>query len=405
MTTFSYLIIDKQGKEKKGTIDAENREAAKQELRRSSNAIISLDEVGMFSKDVNLSFGSKKPVSRDMAVFCRQFVSIIDAGVPVVSALDMLSEQTENKKLAKAIIECKKTIEQGETLANAMKEWPEVFPSLFVTLVSAGEASGSLDLSFSRMADQFEKEAKLKSTIKKATIYPTFLLIMALGSVLVLLTFVVPTFQGILAGLGAKLPALTAGVLAISAFLKGSWYIVLVLIIAIVVSMRVFAHSKSGLYFFGKLAVKMPLLGPLTVKTASARMARTLGTMLSSGLPLVDSLGIVSDTMDNIYFKNLLTDARDAVMLGAPLSKQFEKDHLFPPLVYHMIGIGEETGSIEKMLDKLAYYYEEEVEGATERLLAAMEPIIILIMAVLVGTIILSVVLPMASMYNSLGNL
>ena len=405
MASYSYLVITKQGKENKGTLNADTREAAIEELKQAGNLIISLDEVGLLSKDIKLSFMEKKPKPRDMAVFCRQFVSIIDAGVPVVTALDMLSEQTENKMLAKALAECKKTIEQGETLAHAMGEWPEVFPSMLITLVAAGEASGSLDISFARMAEQFEKDAKIKATIKKATIYPTFLMIVALIAVVVLLTFVVPTFESMLNDLDVKLPGITIFVLGLASFFQHRWYIVIIVVTAIVVSMRIFSHSETGKYFFGKIALKLPLIGQLTVKTASARMARTLGTLIGAGLPLVDSLSIVSNTMTNIFFKDLLIEARDAVLLGAPLSEQFAKGHLFPPLVYHMIGIGEETGAIEKMLGKLADYYEEEVESATERVMAALEPTIIVIMAVLIGTIIISIVMPMASMYNGLGNL
>lgn len=405
LATFSYLVISRQGKENKGTMDADTREAAMEELRRAGNVIISVDEVGLLSKDIKLSSFSSNPKPRDMAVFCRQFVSIINAGVPVVTALDMLSEQTENKKLAKSLADCKKTIEQGETLAHAMGEWPEVFPPMLVTLVAAGEASGSLEVSFSRMADQFEKDAKTKASIRKATIYPTFLLIVAFSAVVLLLIFVVPTFESMLSSLGTKMPGITSAVLSIARFLQHWWYILLVVIAAIVVSMHIFAHSNSGQYFFGKVALKLPLIGQLTTKTASARMARTLGTLLGAGLPLVDSLTIVAGTMTNIYFKDILIQAREAVILGSSLSSQFAKSHLFPPLVYHMIGIGEESGSVEHMLDKLAEYYEEEVENATERAMAALEPAIIVVMAIIIGVIVVSIVLPMASMYNGLGNL
>lgn len=405
MPIFSYLVINKHGKENRGSIEAETRESAIEELRQQGGVIVSVEEVGILSREIKIPIASKKPSPRDLAVFCRQFVSIIDAGIPIITALDMLSEQTENKMLSKALADCRKTIGQGETLAHAMGEWPEVFPAMLVTLVAAGEASGSLDVSFSRMAEQFEKEAKVKATIKKATVYPVFLLVVALSAVVLLLTFVVPTFENMLSGLGTEMPALTASVLACARFFQHYWYIVMIFTAAAVVSARIFSHSEPGQYFFGKIAIKMPLIGPLTVKTASARMARTLGTLIGAGLPLVDALNIVETTMTNVYFRDIVSDAREAVLLGAPLSKQFAKNRLFPPLVYHMVGIGEETGTLEKMLDKLAEYYESEVESATERVLAALEPAIIVVMAVLIGTIIVSLVLPMASMYNSLGGL
>ncbi|PKM72344.1 MAG: type II secretion system F family protein [Firmicutes bacterium HGW-Firmicutes-16] len=405
MAVFSYLVIDKRGKEIKGTLDAAGREEALSSLRQRGDLVISVNEVGILSRDIKLSIFTKKPTARDLSVFCRQFVSIIDAGVPLASALEMLGEQTENKLLAKAINECKRTIERGETLSHAMDQCPDVFPKMFVTMVEAGEAAGTLDVSFTRMAVQFEKEAKLKETIKKATVYPTIISIVALLAIIVLLTFVVPTFEDMLNQLGVKLPTITSVVLAISGFLQHYWYLVLGGVLIFVFILREYKESSSGRYLFGKLELRLPLFGDLAKKTASARMARTLENLLGSGLPLVDSLSIVSNTMTNIYYKGSLLAAREAVTLGSPLAAQFARDNLFPPLVRHMISIGEETGSIEHMLTKLADYYEEEVEGATERLMAAIEPAIIVVLAVVVGTIIISIMLPMASMYNGISGM
>jgi len=405
LAVFSYLVIDKRGKEIKGSLDAETRADALSSLREMGDLVIYVNEVGVFSRDIQLSIFDKKPKARDLSVFCRQFVSIISAGVPLVSALEMLGEQTENKMLAKAVLECKKTIEQGESLSVAMSAWPKVFPPMFVTMVEAGEASGALDVSFTRMASQFEKEAKLKQTIKKATIYPTVISVVAALAVAVLLTFVVPTFETVLTELGVPLPGITVFVLGLAGFMKKYFYVVIIGLILLVFGVRAYKKTSSGQYFFGSLELKVPLFGDLAKKSASARMARTLENLLGSGLPLVDALSIVSSTMTNIYFKGSLLAAREAVMLGSPLAVQFSKDNLFPPLVRHMIGIGEETGSIEHMLTKLADYYEEEVEGATERLMAALEPTIIVVLALVVGTIIISIILPMASMYSGLNNL
>lgn len=405
MAVYSYLAIDKNGKELKGNVDAETRADALTNLRQAGELVISIEEVGALNRDIQISFLSKTPKARDLSVFCRQFVSIVSAGVPLATALQMLGEQTENSMLAKAALECKKSIEKGETLSVAMSAWPKVFPSMFVTMVEAGEASGSLDVSFARMAAQFEKEAKLKQTIKKATVYPTVIAIIATLAVALLLTFVVPTFESVLAELGVELPAITAFVLAVSAFLQKRFYVIIIAVLVLVFGLRYFKKTVTGQLFFGKLELVMPLFGDLAKKTASARMARTLENLLGSGLPLVDALSIVSNTMPNIYFKKALLAAREAVMLGSPLAAQFVRSALFPPLVQHMLGIGEETGSIEEMLSKLADYYEEEVEGATERLMAALEPAIIVVLAVVVGTIIISILMPIASMYSGLNNL
>ena len=405
MAVYSYLAVDKLGKEVKGNVDAENQSDALAILRQMGQLVINIQQVGALNRDIEISFLTKSPKAKDLSVFCRQFVSIISAGIPLVSALDMLSEQTENKLLAKATRECKRTIEQGESLSVAMSGWPKVFPPMFVTMVEAGEASGSLELSFTRMASQFEKEAKLKQTVKKATVYPTVIAIIATLAVALLLTFVVPTFKEVLTELGVPLPGITVFVLAASNFLKTRFYVIIVLAALLIYGLRTFKKTLAGQLFFGRLELKLPLFGDLAKKTASARMARTLENLLGSGLPLVDALSIVSNTMTNIHYRNALLKTREAVTLGSPLASQFVNNPLFPPLVQHMIGIGEETGSIEEMLSKLAEYYEEEVESATDRLMAAMEPAIILLLAVIIGTIILAILMPMAAMYSGLDNL
>lgn len=405
MPTFSYTLLDANGKQKKGSIDADSREAALAELRKVGGTVISLDEANAFNKDLNIRFLESKPKPRDMAVFCRQFVSIVGAGVPVVSALEMLSEQTENKMLARAINECRLSIERGETLHSAMAQHPKVFPSIFVTMVEAGEASGSLDTSFERMAQQFEKQAELKAAIKKATIYPVVILILTIGAAILLLTFVVPTFKTMFDDLGTELPGITKAVLAISDSLQSSWYIYLIVLAAIVVGIKLFKRTSQGTHFFATLALKLPIFGRLTTKTAAASMSRTLSTLVSSGLQLTDALEIVAGTLSNVYFQEDVMAARDQVMVGAPLSTQFKMSGIWPPLVHHMIAIGEDTGSLDSMLDKLADYYEEEVKQETERVMALLEPMVVLLLALVVGAIVLSVILPMASMYDSLNNL
>lgn len=404
MSTYAYTLLESSGKQKKGSIDAANRDVALSELRKAGT-VINLEEANALNKDLNISFLEKKPKPRDMAVFCRQFVSIVDAGVPVVSALDMLGEQTENKMLAKAIAECKSSIEKGETLHSAMAQHPKVFPDIFVTMVEAGEASGSIDRSFERMAQQFEKSAELKAAVKKATIYPIIIACLTVAAAVLLLTFVVPTFKTMFDDLGTELPGITKFVLALSDSLQNSWYIWLGSIVALVVLIKLFKRSPTGVHFFARLSLKIPLFGRLATKSASASLSRTLSTLVAAGLQLTDALEIASGTMKNIFFREDVLKARDQVMVGAPLSAQFKQSGLWPPLVHHMINIGEDTGSLDSMLDKLADYYEEEVKQETERVMAVMEPLIIVVLALVVGGIVISVILPMASMYDSLNNL
>lgn len=405
MSTFAYIVTDAAGKERKGTLQAENREAAALALKQEGKTVISLAEAGALAKDIEIGFLKKKPKIRDLAVYCRQFVSIVSAGVPVTSALGMLAEQTENRRLADAVDSCRMSIEKGSSLADAMREHPDVFSDLFVTMTEAGEASGSLEVSFTRMAEQFEKDAKLRGTIKKASIYPIMICIVAAVVVAVCLTFVVPQFESMLTDMGTELPGVTKMVIAASNFMMTRWYVVLAAIAAIVFAIRYGKKTPGGKHFFGRLGRKLPLVGKLTVKAAAARMSRTLSTLLAAGIPLIEAISIVSETMDNIYFREALEDAQDDVAMGAPLSESLQRCGLFPPLVHHMLRIGEETGDIEGMLNKLADYYEEEVELTTQQLMTALEPIIIIILAGIVGTIVLAVMMPMMSMYSALDSL
>ena len=405
MATYSYIVTDQRGKEKKGTLEAGDRHAAAVSLKQQGYVLIQLQEASALDKDIELSFLDKKPKPREMAIFCRQFLSILSAGVPMIKALSMMTLQTGNKVLRAAIDDCRQEIEKGSMLADAMKRHRDVFSDFFITLVAAGEASGSLETSLDRMATQFEKDAKLKETISKASIYPTIVCVVSVIVVIVMLTFVVPSFESMLTDLGSELPAITVFVVNASEFMQKWWYLIVAALAGLFLFARYFKKTDGGKHFFDKITMKLPMLGDLTIKTASARMARTLATILASGLSLIDALEIVADTMTNIYFKEALLQVRDEVAMGAPLAECIERTKLFPPLVYQMISVGEETGEIDKMLLKLAEYYEDEVETATAKVMTALEPMIIIVLVVVVGGIIMSVMLPMFNMYSALDNL
>ena len=405
MVTYSYIVTDQRGKEKKGTLEAKDRAAAAATLKQQGYVLIQLQEASVLDKDIELSMFDKKPKPRELAIFCRQFLSIISAGVPMIKALGMMSLQTSNKVLRAAIEDCCQQIEKGSTLADSMKRHRDVFSDFFITLVAAGEASGSLETSLERMATQFEKDAKLKETISKASIYPTIVGVVAVVVVIIMLTFVVPSFEAMLTDLGSELPAITVFVVNASEFMQKYWYVIVGLIVGLVLFSKWFKKTDTGRHFFDDLMLKLPLFGDLTAKSSSARMARTLATLLSAGISLIDAIEIVAETMTNIYFKEALLRARDEVAMGAPLAECIERCRLFPPLVYQMIGVGEETGDIDMMLVKLADYYEDEVEVATAKLMTVLEPAIILILVVVVGGIIMSVMLPMFQMYSALENL
>lgn len=404
MPGFSYVAVDKRGKEKRGSLEAETRERALEQLKAEGLIPVSVREQGALNKEIDFSIG-KKVKPRDLSVFCRQFVSITQAGVPMKEALQMLSEQTENKWLKRAISEVLLNVEKGNTLADSMRSQPDIFPPMLVNMVEAGEQSGSLEMAFSRMAVHFEKEAKLKATIKKATIYPIILVIAAIGVIAVMLLFVIPIFIDMFADLDIEMPAITMFVMNSSKWMTSHWYVVLAIIVGVVAAYKLIYKTTQGRLTIDRIKMKMPLFGKLTVKTACSQFARTMSTLLMSGISTIDALETTSKIVNNIHYTNAMLKAREEVMKGVPLSEPLEASGIFPPMVYHMTGIGEETGNVEEMLEKMADYYDEEVEMTTQSVLAAMEPIIILFMALIIGTLVIAVISPIASMYNGLDNL
>lgn len=404
MPGFSYVAVDKRGKEKRGSLEAETRERVLEQLKAEGLIPVSVREQGALNKEIDFSIG-KKVKPRDLSVFCRQFVSITQAGVPMKEALQMLSEQTENKWLKRAISEVLLNVEKGNTLADSMRSQPDIFPPMLVNMVEAGEQSGSLEMAFSRMAVHFEKEAKLKATIKKATIYPIILVIAAIGVIAVMLLFVIPIFIDMFADLDIEMPALTMFVMNSSKWMTSHWYVVLAIIVGVVAAYKLIYRTTQGRLTIDRIKMKMPLFGKLTVKTACSQFARTMSTLLMSGISTIDALETTSKIVNNIHYTNAMLKAREEVMKGVPLSEPLEASGIFPPMVYHMTGIGEETGNVEEMLEKMADYYDEEVEMTTQSVLAAMEPIIILFMALIIGTLVIAVISPIASMYNGLDNL
>ena len=404
MPGYSYVAVDQRGKEKRGKIDAENRDAVAQQLKKDGLFPVEIKEQGILNKDIDLSIG-KKVKPRDLSVFCRQFVSITQAGVPMKEALQMMTEQTENKWLKKATADVLLNVEKGNTLADSMAAISDVFPPMLVNMVAAGESSGSLDMSFERMATHFEKEAKLKATIRKATIYPIILIFAVIGVVAVMLLYVIPIFIDMFADLDIEMPALTMGVMNLSKWTASHWYVILVVVAAVVAEYRLIYNTDQGRLKIDYIKMKIPLFGKLTVKSACAQFARTMSTLMGAGISTTECLDTCTKIINNIHYKNALQKAKEEVMKGIPLSEPLAASEVFPPMVCHMTGIGEETGNMEEMLNKLADYYDEEVEITTQSVLAAMEPLIIVFMALIVGTLVIAVIMPIRTMYEGLGNL
>jgi type IV pilus assembly protein PilC len=403
MPGYFYIVADKAGKEKRGKMEANNRDAAKELLKKDGYVILSLEEQSQ-QFDMNFTFGRKlKP--RDLSVFCRQFVSILESGVAMKEALAMLEEQTENKTLKKSIAEVLTNIEKGNSLADAMRGESHVFPPMLINMVEAGESSGNLEMAFSRMAEQFEKEAKLKATVRKATVYPIVLIFACIGVIGVMLLYVIPIFIDMFKEIDMEMPAFTMFVMGLSEWAGTHVYIIVGVAVAIFAAYQAYYRTEGGRKNIDKIKMKMPLFGQLVVKSNCSRFARTASTLLAAGVPMIDCLDIVSRIVNNIHYSMAIQNAREEVMKGIPLSEPLRDAGIFPPMVYHMTGIGEETGNIEQMLNKLADYYDEEVEITTQNILAAMEPLIIVFMAVVVGSLVIASILPIAAMYEGLDNL
>lgn len=402
MATYEYMAVDKSGKQKKGTMEAQTEERVKDFLKAEGLIPISVREQSILSKEI--SIGSKKVKARDLSVFCRQFHSILGAGVTILNALQMLSEQTENKVLREATKQVQIDVEKGESLTSAMSKHKETFPPLLIHMVEAGEASGSLEVSFERMAIQFEKQAKVNGMVKKAMIYPIVVLCVAVVVVIVMLVVVFPQFEDMFAQVDGELPAITRMMIAISDFIKRFWWLLAIIVAGIVLAIQTFRKTPNGQLFFSKMALNLPAVSNLTIKSASATFSRTLSTLLAAGISLIDAVEITAKVINNVIVKEALNDTIDEIKRGVPLSVPLRESEVFPPMVYQMTRIGEETGNVEGMLSKIADYYEEEVENATAALTSLLEPLIIIVLGVLVGAILLSIYMPILGIYSAVDN-
>lgn len=404
MTNYVYTAMTKDGKKVKGTISASNQSRAMAMLKEQGLVPTKVEQQNMLNKEINLSIGGGvKP--RDLSVFCRQFQSILAAGVTIVEALGMLVDQTENKVFAKAIKETQTSVQKGSTLAEAMKAHPKIYPAILINMVEAGEASGSLEIAMERMSIQFEKNAKLKALVKKAMMYPIVIIIVAIGVLIAMSILVIPQFATMFKDMGSELPGITKAVMAFSDFLMHKWYLLILIVVVAAVAISAFAKTEAGQVLFGTIAIKAPIFGKLSVKTASASFARTISTLMGAGIPLSEALEITSRSMKNIHFKRALMAAKKEVEQGSNLSEPLKRSGLFPMMIPQMVKIGEETGNIDGMLMKAADYYEDEVEIATGSLTTLMEPLIIVVLGVIVAVLVLAMYMPMINMYQGMEGL
>jgi type IV pilus assembly protein PilC len=399
MAKYKYRAVDSSGKVKQGSIEANNEDQAKNRLRSEG---LSVTEIGEAKANKGKRGGKVKV--RDLSVFCKQFASVLRAGVPIISALDMMSSQTENKTLQQAILDAQMHVQKGGTLADGMKLSPKVFPPMLYNMVAAGEMSGKLEICFDRMATQFEKDGHIQAKIKGAMTYPIVVLCVVAGVVVLMMVAVIPIFSQMFEEMGTKLPKATQMLVNFSDFLKTKWYICIAIIAAIIFGVKAFKKTPTGQKFFGSAAIKMPIFGNLTVKSAAATFSRTFSTLLASGIPLIDAVEQTANVIKNKIIRDKLKECKGQVAKGIPLSKPIKDMEIFPLMLSQMMHIGEETGNIEDMMSKVADFYEEEVEIAADALSSMMEPLIIVVLAVVVGVIVIAIYSPILSMYDAVDN-
>ncbi|MFN2455918.1 MAG: type II secretion system F family protein [Pyrinomonadaceae bacterium] len=386
---------------------ADNREALRQVLRREQVVLTSVKEKG---REIGIPKfgGGKKVKSKDLAIFTRQFSVMIDAGLPLVQCLDILGQQQDNKFFQQVLMQVRQDVEEGSTLAAAMARHPKVFDQLYTNMVEAGETGGILDIILQRLSTFIEKVVKLKRDVVSALIYPSAVVIMAVGAVAVIMVFVIPQFKNIFEGLlgpGEQLPLPTRIVVGISNFLAG-WGGLLALgaIIGAVVAVRSYYKTPGGQLRLDGLMLKLPLFGSIMRKVAVARFSRTLSTLLSSGVPILQSLDITARTAGNLVIERAITKVREGVERGENFVDPLKATEVFPSMVAQMVGIGEQTGALDSMLGKIADFYEQEVDAAVANLLTLMEPLLIGFLGVTIGSIVIAMYLPLFTLIGKMAN-
>lgn len=386
---------------------ADNRDSLRQILRREQVTLTSVKEKG---REIGIPKigGRKKVKAKDLSVFTRQFSVMIDAGLPLVQCLEILAQQQENKYFQQILMQVRQDVEEGSTLAGAMARHPRVFDQLYSNMVEAGETGGILDLILQRLSTFIEKIVKLKRDVVSALIYPTAVVVLAIVAVAIIMVVVIPQFQNIFLGLlgpGEQLPLPTRIVVGISNFLAG-WggLAILVVIIATAVGIRFYYKTPNGRKVIDRLLLKLPIFGPILQKIAVARFSRTLSTLLSSGVPILQSLDITARTAGNVIIEEAIISVRNGVERGENFVDPLKATEVFPHMVAQMVGIGEQTGALDAMLGKIADFYEQEVDAAIANLLTLMEPALIGFLGVTIGSIVIAMYLPLFTLIGKLAN-
>ena len=400
MANFEWKGRDRNGHPQSGVLVADNKDAVIAALRRQQIVVTTVKEKGKEIALPRLGGGIK---SKDIAIFTRQFSVMIDAGLPLVQCLDILSQQQENKSFQKVLFQIREDVESGSSLAEAMRKHPQAFDDLYVNMVAAGEAGGILDTILQRLSVYIEKAVKLKTQVRSAMIYPVSVITIAVIVVYVILWKVIPVFSSLFEGLGAELPFLTQWVVSLSKFIGRFWWLIFLVVIAGIFAIRQYYRTEAGRYQIDGLLLRLPVLGVILRKIAVARFCRTLGTLLNSGVPILESLDITARTSGNAIIEEAIMGVRKDVEEGKTVAEPLTRSGQFPPMVCQMVGVGEQTGAMDTMLAKIADFYEDEVDAAVEGLMKLIEPVIIFFLGIVIGTIVIAMYMPMFTLLSKIG--
>lgn len=400
MPSFEWKGRDRAGRPQSGVLVADTKDAALAVLRRQQVVPITVKEKG---KEIAVPRVRGGVSDRTLAIFTRQFSVMIDAGLPLVQCLQILGEQQENKSFQRIILQVREDVETGSSLANSLKKHPQVFSDLFVNMVAAGEAGGILDTILQRLSTYIEKAARLKAQVKSAMVYPVSVVAIAVLVVYVILWKVIPVFASLFEGLGAELPLPTRIVVAASKFVGRYWWLIALVVTAGIFAIRQYHRTPQGKLVLDGIMLKSPILGLVIRKIAVARFCRTLGTLLSAGVPVLESLEITARTSGNAVIERAIIEVRKQVEEGKSLAEPLKTTNQFPPMVVQMISVGEATGAMDTMLSKIAEFYEEEVDTAVAGMMKLIEPVIILFLGVVIGGIVIAMYLPMFDLISKIG--
>ena len=401
MGTFAYRVLDAKGAQSNGEVEGDNKAAVAANLRGKGFTVLDVNEIkiGFAQRDILSAMQRVKP--KDLTIFSRQFATMVNSGLSMLRCLYILEEQTENKKLAGVIGQIKDDVEAGISLSDALEKHPKVFSKLYVSMVRAGELGGILDEVLNRLAQQLEKDDSIRRAVKSAMVYPiliaSFAIIVLMGMVL----FLIPIFAGMYNDLGGKLPALTRVMVTLSNVVKGDWFIVFPGIIGVIWGIRYLKRTPQGTANWDRAKLHIPMgIGEIIRKLAVARFSRTLGTLITSGVPILQALDITGQASGNTVIENAMTNVQTSVKEGQSITAPLEKASVFPAMVTQMIAVGEETGSLDAMLGKIADFYEDEVNASVKALTSILEPIMMVGVGAIVGLVVISMYLPIFNMMN-----